>query len=233
MKNFFLFILILSLSFLKTQYVFSQIYNEHSIILEKGTPNYLYKDCENKIEIIIPEIEGDYLGLLVVSADAKVEQNKELPYVFSIFPNEHAEKVLLELYFYGNKIATKYFRLKPFPTPEVVLLSHNSIINSSIHRLPSNIEIQFSLGNFEDDFLKHENRYKADYYEIKLYRKEDVVFSTKTKETGFSSETISAIWQNAKKGDYLTIKAVGVKRKSADGKIHKLSQLKTLEIRFD
>lgn len=80
--------------------------------------------------------------------------------------------------------------------------------------------------------MKHENRYKADYFEIKLYRKEEVIFSTKTKETAFSSETTFAVWQNAKMGDYLTIKAVGVKRKAADGKIYKLNQLKTLEIRF-
>ena len=139
MKHLFLFILILLFSFLKTQYVFSQIYNEYSILLEKDIPNYLYKDCENRVEIIIPEIEGDYLGLLVISADAILGRNKELPYVFSVFPNQHAENVLLELYFYGDKIATKYFSLKPFPTPEVVLFSHNhgKIIDNRIYRLPS------------------------------------------------------------------------------------------------
>lgn len=230
MKKLTLFIVLLFALSLQT--LFAQTYNKHSIILERGQLNYLYKDCENRVEIIIPEVEGDYLGLLVVSVDAKVEQNKKLPYVFSIFPNPHTEKILLEFYFYGEKIATKYFSLNPFPTPEVVLFSHNRIIDNRIHRLPSQIEIQFSLGNFEDDFLAHENNYKADFFEIKLYRKDKVIFSTKTKEIAFSTELTFAVWKQAKIGDYLTIKAVGVKRKAADGKIYKVKQIETLKIKF-
>jgi hypothetical protein len=80
--------------------------------------------------------------------------------------------------------------------------------------------------------LKHENRYKADYFEIKLYRKGKVIFSTKIKEAIFSTDTSLPFWQLPKTGDYLTVKAVGVKRKAADGKIHKVRQVKTLEIRF-
>lgn len=220
---------------LNLQTLFAQTYNKHSIILEIGELNYLYKDCENRVEIIIPEIEGNYLGLLVVSADAKVEQNKELPYVFSVFPNQHAEKVLLELYFYGDKIATKYFNLKPFPTPQVVLFSHNynRILESRISRLPSYVEIEFSLGYyFEDDFLAHENNYKADFFEIKLYREDKVIFSSKIREPVFSTDTSLPFWQLPKVGDYLTIKAVGVKRKAADGKIHRVKQIEMLEIEF-
>ncbi|WP_375563323.1 hypothetical protein ACE193_12490 [Bernardetia sp. OM2101] len=219
---------------LSSKALFAQTYNEYSIILEKGTLNYLYKGCENRVEIIIPEIEGDYLGLLVVSAHAKVEQNKELPYIFSISPKLHAEKVTLELYFYGDKIATKYFRLKPFPIPKVVLFSYrkDKIVESRISRLPSYVAIQFSLGNFENEFLAHENNYKADFFEVKLYRADKVIFSSKIRESVFSTDTSLPFWQLPKTGDYLTVKAVGVKRKAADGKIHKVRQLKNLKIEF-
>lgn len=234
MKNFLLFILILSFSFLKTHYIFSQVYNEHSIILDKGQLNYLYKDCENRVEIIIPEIEGDYLGLLVVSADASIKQNEKKPYVFSVIANNHAEKITLEIYFYGNKITTKLFYLKSFPVPQVVLFSYrkDKIVESRISRLPSYVAIQFSLGTFEDDFLAHENNYKADYFEIKLYRKDKIIFSSKVREPVFSTDTSSPFWQLPQIGDYLTVKAVGVKRKTADGKVYKVRQLETLEIGF-
>ena len=216
------------------QTAFSQDYKQHSIVLAKSSLDYLYQDCENKLEIIVPEIEGDYDGLLVVSSDAKVERDKKIPYLFSIYPKKTAEKIHLELYFYGDKIKTKSFNVKPFPTPKLVLYSHNEnrIINGSLHSFPSKVQIKFSLGEYEDMVLAHENKCKTSFFEIRLYRDGKVIYSTKTKESYFSSETTFAIWKLAKLGDYLVVEAIDVIRTSSDGKTHKIREIQPLKIRF-
>ena len=216
------------------QTAFSQDYKQHSIVLAKSSPNYLYQDCENKLEIIVPEIEGDYDGLLVVSSDAKVERDKKIPYLFSIYPKKTAEKIHLELYFYGDKIKTKSFDVKPFPTPTLVLYSYNesNIIEGLVHRLPFQLKIKLSLGYYEDIILSEHNRYKTDFFEVKLYRDTKVIYSTKTTDTSFSNKTISTLNDVIKVGDYLVVKAIDVIRTSSDGKIYKIREIQPLKIRF-
>jgi gliding motility-associated protein GldM len=171
----------------------------------------LYRNCGNKLDVQVPALGASYNptfkatgGSLISGKGGKV----------TAIPTGKEYK--LSVYSNGQFIGTETFRVKPIPTPDLILKAGGKMVDEKrgVSKVPREVTLDAVPDPDFAQFLPDDARYMATAWEVTLARGSRPI---ETKRVSGRRANLQSFISKARKGDRIVIEIKEVQRKNFRG----------------